>query len=453
MTNALFIIVMFIVAISILIAVHEFGHFWVAKKLGVKVLRFSIGFGRPLWKRRFGPDQTEYVIAALPLGGYVKMLDEREENVQPHECNRAFNRQPVMSRIAIVAAGPAFNFLFAIVAYWAMYTVGIDDIRPVIGQVYADSPAKRAGLSKGDEFTVINGEETPINSIASEQLILAALDRASIPVTIKNSRGYEQDMVLDLTGFDDEAAPSEFFRQIGLRMWFPEIPVIIGVVSPESPAMAAGLASGDRIIRIDDTTLNDWRELVEYVQERPAKELVLLIERDGLRQMIPVTTKGIVVGNKTVGQLGISHEKITIPDDIRITYQYSFFAAFSQSITATVDKTLMSLKLFWKLVSGDISVKNISGPIGIAQSAGASASAGLPWFLGFLAFISINLGILNLLPIPILDGGHLMYYCIEAVKGSPVSEAIQEFGQRIGIALLLTLMMLAFYNDLLRIFE
>ena len=452
MTNVLFMLTAFIVAISVLIAVHEFGHFWVAKKLGVKVLRYSIGFGRPLWKRRFGPDQTEYVIAALPLGGYVKMLDEREGNVPSHELDRAFNRQPVMTRIAIVAAGPIFNFLFAVVAYWAMYNIGVNDIKPLIGQVYIDSPASRAGLTKDDEILEVQGMKTPINSIASEQLILAALDRSIVPLRIRKSDGYEREIELDLRGFDDEVEPAEFFRQIGLRMWFPDIPVVIGEVRKDSPAQAANLKPADRILKIDEVVMNDWRDLVTYVQSRPGEKLSLLIDRAGHRQTFIVTTESKDVGEKKVGLLGIGPEKIIIPEEIRVHHQYSFFAAFPQSIKATLDKTVMSLKLFWKLLSGDISVKNISGPIGIAQSAGASASAGLPWFLGFMAFVSINLGILNLLPIPILDGGHLMYYCVEVVKGSPVSEVVQELGQRVGIALLLALMMLAFYNDLVRIF-
>ncbi|MFO7604312.1 MAG: RIP metalloprotease RseP [Gammaproteobacteria bacterium] len=453
MSGVLFIIVAFIVAISVLIAVHEFGHFWVAKKLGVKVLRYSIGFGKPIWQRRFGPDQTEYVIAALPLGGYVKMLDEREGNVAPNEVHRAFNRQPVKARIAIVAAGPAFNFLFAIVAYWAMFGIGIEDIRPLIGQVYADSPASRAGLERDDEILAVAGEPTPINSMASERLILAALDKVSVPLQIRKASGHEQEVILDLSGFDDEAEPGEFFRQMGMRMWFPAVPVVIGEVSKDSPALQAGLQAGDRILQIDETVMKDWRDLVSYVQDRPGQELSLRIERNGQRQTILLRPEAVTVGDKQIGRLGIVHEQIVVPDDIRVHYQYPFFSALGEGVTATLDKTVMSLKLFWKLLSGDISVKNISGPIGIAQSAGASASAGLPWFLGFMAFVSINLGILNLLPIPILDGGHLLYYFIEAIKGSPVSDAVQEIGLRIGMALLLTLMILAFYNDLLRIFN
>jgi len=453
MSNLLFITAAFLIAISVLIAVHEFGHFWVAKKLGVKVLRFSIGFGRPLWKRRFGPDQTEYVIAALPLGGYVKMLDEREGDVPAHELDRAFNRQPVMTRIAIVAAGPIFNLLFAIVAYWAMFSIGMDDIKPVIGQVYVDSPASRAGLEKNDEILSVDGELTPINSMASEQLIVAALDKSKVSVRIKKSSGYEQTVRLDLTRFNDEAEPSEFFHQIGLRMWFPKVPVIIAEVSKNSPAMRAGLKPGDRILQIGNVPMKDWSDLVTYVRAHAAKKLSLLIERNGNKQTLSVTTETVTVNKKQIGRLGIGPQPVKIPDDILVHYQYSFLSALPQSLKTMMEKTSMSLDLFWKLLTGNISIKNISGPIGIAQSAGASASAGLPWFLGFMAFVSINLGILNLLPIPILDGGHLMYYCIEAVKGSPVSESIQELGQRVGIALLLALMMLAFYNDLVRIFK
>lgn len=453
MTDILFMLGAFIVAIAVLIAVHEFGHFWVAKKLGVKVLRYSIGFGRPLWKRRFGPDQTEYVIGALPLGGYVKMLDEREGDVAEADLNRAFNRQSVMTRFAIVAAGPIFNFLFAIVAYWAMFSIGIEDIKPLIGQVYTDSPAYRAGLEKNDEILAVGDATTPINSMASEQLLLAALEKTTVTLQVRKASGYEQDMSLDLTGFNDETEPSEFFRQIGIRMWFPDIPVVIGEVVKDSPAMRAGLQVDDHIVAIDGVAMRDWRDLVDYVKVRPEQTLALRIERHGHKQTILVKTESVTLGEQQIGRLGITHKPITVPEEIRVNYQYPFFAAFSQSVTTMVDKSVMSLKLFWKLLSGGISIKNISGPIGIAQSAGASASAGLPWFLGFMAFVSINLGILNLLPIPILDGGHLMYYSIEAIKGSPVSEAIQELGQRIGMALLLTLMMLAFYNDLLRIFK
>lgn len=444
----------FLVAISLLIAVHEFGHFWVAKKLGVKVLRYSIGFGKPIWKRRWGADQTEYMIAALPLGGYVKMLDERDGDVPAQEVHRAFNRQPVLTRMAVVFAGPLFNFLFAIIAYWGMFVLGMTSMKPMVGEIFPGSPAERAGLQYQDEIIAVDGNETPIFEIAAEALFLGVVEKGRLNVLLRDMHGREYERIVDLSAVESDLKPADMFRAIGFMPWLPSVPAIVGEVREGTPAAGAGIKSDDRITHADGVEIGDWRELVGYVQKRPGQTIKLSVDRQGEEIVMELAPAPVTVSGKTIGQIGITNKiEAKIPDEMLTHYQYPLFGGFVKAVTTMWDKTVLSLKLFGKLLTGVISVKNLSGPIGIAQHAGSSASAGLPWFLGFLAVVSINLGILNLLPVPILDGGHLLYYLIEMVKGSPVSEAVEAFGQRLGIALLIALMMLAFYNDLARIFE
>ncbi len=452
MTEVLFSILAFLVAISVLIAIHEFGHFWVAKKLGVKVLRYSIGFGKPIWKKTAGADQTEYVIASLPLGGYVKMLDEREGSVSEEEKHRAFNRQSVGKRFAIVFAGPAFNFLFAILAYWFMFVIGVTGIKPVIGEIEPNTPAALAGLTPGQEIVAINGKPTPIWDVAIQTIIPALVDREALEIEAKGQDGYPQTMTLDLSNTDSDLEPGELFVELGLKPWRPMIKPIVGTVVEASPAQQAGLQTGDIILAIDGQLIDDWSKLVEYVSARPDTELRLEIQRGEAKQNIILHTASLTVKGKTVGRMGIGPKEAgQYPDEMKILYRYSFFESIGQSLGQTWNNTLLTLKMIGKILVGDVSVKNLSGPINIAVYAGYSASAGLARFMDFLAIVSISLGVLNLLPIPILDGGHLMYYGVEMVRGKPVSEATMEMGQRIGILLLIMLMSVAFYNDIIRL--
>ncbi len=452
MTEVLFSILAFLVAISVLIAIHEFGHFWVAKKLGVKVLRYSIGFGKPIWKKTAGADQTEYVIASLPLGGYVKMLDEREGEVSEEEKHRAFNRQSVGKRFAIVFAGPAFNFLFAILAYWLMFVIGVTGIKPVIGEIEPNTPAALAGLTPGQEIVAINNKPTPIWDVAIQTIIPALVDRETLEIEVKGQDGYPQTVTLDLTNTDSDLEPGELFVELGLKPWRPMVKPVIGTVVEESPAQQAGLQKDDIILTIDDQLIDDWSKLVEYVSARPDTELRLEIQRGESRQNITLHTASLTVKGKTIGRMGIGPKQAgQYPEEMKILYRYSFFESIGQSMGQTWNNTLLTLKMIGKILVGDVSVKNLSGPINIAVYAGYSASAGLARFMDFLAIVSISLGVLNLLPIPILDGGHLMYYGVEMVRGKPVSEAAMEVGQRIGILLLIMLMSVAFYNDILRL--
>ena len=452
MTSVIFSILAFLVAISVLIAIHEFGHFWVAKKLGVKVLRYSIGFGKPIWKKTAGVDKTEYVIASLPLGGYVKMLDEREGTVSDEEKHRAFNRQPVSKRFAIVLAGPAFNFLFAIFAYWLMFVIGVTGVKPMVGEIEPGTPAAIAGLMSGQEIVAINDKPTPIWDVAIQTIVPALVDRKALEMEVKGQDGYTHNVTLDLSDTNSELEPGELFAALGFKPWRPTVLPVVGTVVAGSPAEQAGLLEGDLILAIDAKPITDWGKLVVYVAARPDSDLQVKIDRQGIEQTISLHTASATVKDKTVGRMGIGPKDLgKYPEDMKILYRYSLFDSVGQALGHTWNNTQLTLKMIGKILVGEVSVRNLSGPINIAVYAGYSASAGFARFMDFLAIVSISLGVLNLLPIPILDGGHLMYYVVEIIKGSPVSEATMEVGQRIGIVFLLMLMSVAFYNDILRL--
>ena len=452
MMSLIFTIFSFIVAISILVAIHEYGHYIVAKKLGVKILRFSIGFGKPLWTKRFGKDQTEFVVAALPLGGYVKMLDARETEVNPEEEHREFTRQSVWTRIAIVAAGPIFNFIFAIFAYWLMFVVGISGVKPMIGNIDNDGLAKQAGLISGYEIVSINNNKTPIWDVAVKNIIPSIIDRSQAVLELKDKTGNLVTRTLDFSATKGEIKVEKLFDQLGFKPWRPNVKPIIGAVIENSPAENAGFQVDDIIVSVNEIVISDWIEVVDLVSHKPAEVLQVAVLRNKKKVILQVIPEKIKRDGQVVGRLGIGHKVgAPYPKDMRVTHGYNVLEAIPRALSRTWDFSVLTLKMLGKIFTGEVSIKNLSGPVSIAQYAGYSASAGIARFLDFLAVVSISLGILNFLPIPILDGGHLTYYLVEVIRRKPVSEETQEFASRIGLVLLFSLMSVALYNDIIRV--
>jgi regulator of sigma E protease len=442
----------FVVAIGLLVAVHEFGHFWVARRLGVKVLRFSIGFGRPLWRRRFGADNAEFVIGALPLGGYVKMLDEREAPVAPQERARAFNTQPLWVRSAVILAGPLFNFLFAIVAYWMMFVSGVPGLRPVIGEIAPQSVAAQAGFRQRDELLRIAGEPTPTWDSATLELLDAALARRSVEIEVLGADQQRRLVHIDFAEVPEALDKGGLLGNLGVSVWQRTVPPVIDKLIPDAPAARAGMQPGDRVVAVDGQPIDWWSQWVEYVRTRPGESLQVTVQRGDVRRQLTLVPRPIQQDDTTIGQIGAY---VRIPegeDAMRTEVRYGAAESVGKALGKTWEITTLTLRTLWGMVSGRASVENISGPISIAQYASYSASIGLASFLKFLAIVSVSLGVLNLLPIPILDGGHLLYNLIEWVRGRPLSEAAQQIGQQVGIVALLLLMTIAFYNDLSRLF-
>ncbi|RMG58688.1 MAG: RIP metalloprotease RseP [Gammaproteobacteria bacterium] len=449
-------ILAFVVALGILVTVHEYGHFWVARRLGVRVLRFSVGFGRPLWKR-VGRDGVEWVIAAIPLGGYVKMLDEREGEVPEDQRPVAFNNQPVWKRMAIVVAGPAANFLLAILLYTAMYLIGVEGQVPSIGEVIPDTPAARAGLRPNDTLVSANGIELPTWESATLTLLDEALDTGLIELEVADARGGRRMVPLDLRDHRSLLADGDLLPSLGMRPWRPSIPPVIGEISPNLPAERAGLRPGDLIVSANGQPIDDWMEWVEFVRAHPDQDVQLRIRRNGvpMELLLHPESRGTDSGDRH-GFIGAAPriDEQAYRQQLaahRTVVRYGPLEALQHGVRKTWEASVLTLKLMWKMLMGEASVKTISGPLSIAQYAGISASIGLAAFLSFMGIVSVSLGVINLLPIPVLDGGHLLFYTVELVKGSPVSEQVERMGQQIGLFLLAGLMMLAFYNDLTRL--
>jgi len=444
----------FIVALGVLVTFHEFGHYWAARRLGVKILRFSVGFGRPLWSFRAGRDHTEFVVAAVPLGGYVKMLDEREGDVAAHENHRAFNRQPVLVRSAIVAAGPLANFLLALVVYWLSYMAGVVGPKPLIGEVAPDGLAERAGLRVGDEIVAVNGERTAIWDNVLNHAVDAILDGRTLVFGVVGREGAARDVRLDFNGFSiDDVSRGDFFDKAGFEPRRAHVPPVIGKLVAGEPAAEAGFEAGDRILAVDGQAIDDWMAWVTRVRERAGQRLEVTVERNGTPRTLTVTPRTLVEDGRRVGRIGA---EVAPPPPSALpptaVERYSPLAAAERALARTREVTLTTLKFMRQMVLGEASVQNLSGPISIAQFAGASAKLGISRFLEFLGLVSVSLAVLNLLPIPLLDGGHLIFYLIESVLRRPVPESVQIYGQQAGMFLLLCLMGLAIYNDLMRIF-
>ena len=444
----------FVVAIALLIAIHEYGHFWVARKLGVKVLRYSIGFGKPLWMMRRGPDQTEYVVAAVPLGGYVRMLDEREGEVAEHERHRAFNRQSVGKRFAIVSAGPLSNFLLAIVLYWLVFVIGVTALKPIVGEVVPGSVAALGGFATGDVITEVGDERTDNWQGVVLALLDNALDENAVQITVHDAAGVEKRRSLDVRSVEKELKQGNILEILGITPMRPVVQAVIGGLEAGGAAEQAGMKVGDRVVSCAGRSVADWEAWVNCVRDHAGQDIAVEVERDGARLMLNVQPRPVKTEEGEHGHVGaaVSLPKGEVSELLSVT-RYSPLEALAKAGGKTWDMSVLTLRMLWGMVDGRISVSNISGPISIAKYAGYSAHVGVTAFLTFLAVVSLSLGVLNLLPIPVLDGGHLFYYLIEIVKGSPLSDEAQALGQRIGIAALLMLMALAVYNDLAQLVE
>ena len=425
-------IFMLLVTLAVLVAVHEFGHFWVARRCGVKVLRFSIGFGPALFSWR-DKQETQYSIAAIPLGGYVKMLDEREGEVPPEELAQAFTQKPVMQRIAVVAAGPLANFLLAIVAYWFLYLSGESGYVPIVDQVKAGSIAERAGLEPGQEIVAVDGGETPTWQALSFQLIDRIGDTGTLTFSVRYP---DSDMVHEtsatLNEWLSEQDEPDIYGGLGLTLFRPDVLPVVSEVVDGSAAAAAGLQSGDKVIRADGIPMPLWSDWVDYVQARPGQSIALEYERAGeLRSVVIVPESVEGADGESIGRVGVAVLPPPMPPHLVRQFSRGPIEALGAAVKRTADLTVFTLNTIKKMLQGLISPKNLSGPITIAKVASSSAKSGLESYIGFLALLSVSLGVLNLLPIPVLDGGHLLFYTIELVAGRPVPERIQVFGYQL----------------------
>lgn len=447
----------FIVAICLLVAVHEFGHYWVARRLGFKVLKFSIGFGRPLFKWVAGVDQTEYVLAAIPLGGYVKLLDEREGDVDPAQLHRAFTRRPVWQRILVLLAGPGFNFAFAILLLAALFWAGgITEVRAVVGEVQRNSPAAQAGLRSGDVIEAVSGQAAAGQREVMLDLLEGLAGQDRVVLSVRDGQGAARQVLLAIDNSDlrrQLTEPDRLMSTLGFGFWQPPVPPVLGKVEPAGPAALAGLHAGDTVLAVNDTPISDFRDLRQHIELLGGQEVVLRFLRQGSEASTRVQVALDEVDGRKLGRIHVTPAGGgAFPASMLQHQSLGPVASLLRGCTEAWDMTALQARLFWRMLRGEVSLKNLSGPLTIAEYAGDSAKAGFPAFLSFLVMISLSLGFLNLLPIPILDGGQVVYQLADWIRGSPLPERIQALGQQLGIVLLVLLMGVAWFNDYVRHF-
>jgi regulator of sigma E protease len=453
--NFIWYLLWFVVAVSLLVTVHEFGHFWVARQLGFKVLRFSVGFGRPLLRIVAGADQTEYVVAAIPLGGYVKLLDEREGPVPPQDLARSFTRKPPWQRIVVLLAGPGFNILFAILVLWGMFWAnGETEIRALVGDVVKGSVADRAGLRSGDQIFAINGSPVAAQRDVVFGLLDAMSGQGEAVLAVHAPTGQSRTATLVVTNSAERrrlTEPAELFKGLGFEFWEPTVPAVLGRVLPDGPAARAGLQSGDEITAINGEPVRNFHDVIARVAGRPGEAIAVRYLRGGAQLDTRVIVASERVEGRLVGRIRVTTASaVKLPDSLLMHTDLTAFGALARAATEAENMTLLQGRLFWRMLIGQVSLKNLSGPLSIAEYAGDSAQAGVAPFLGFLVLISLSLGFLNLLPVPILDGGQILFQLVEWLRGSPLSERAQVLGQQLGIALLVLLMGVALFNDIAR---
>ena len=435
----------FLVAIAILVAVHEYGHFWVARKLGIKVLKFSIGFGRPIFRWRWNNGPTEYIIGLIPLGGFVKMLDEREGDVRADEVDQAFNRKSLAVRSAVVAAGPAFNFLFAILAIWVVFVAGTDDIDPLIGTVTEGSLAESAGFEPGDVLTEIDGKEVKTWGQHQFYLLHQAMKGNPITLRVSNTTFGEREMDIDFSALDQGSIASRpITSQIGI--WPPAPPAVVNQIVADSPAEQSGLVRGDQVIAIDGVRIENWLEMATHISGKPGQPVLLSVLRGGETLELTITPEPVSIEGKSYGRIGLYQPALE-----NTTLRFGPLDAIWPAVDYNWRMTIITLRSLGRMLTMQMSSDNLSGPITIARLAGRTIESGYDDFLKFLAIISISLGLINLLPIPVLDGGHLMNFLFEAIVGRAPSEKAMVRGQVVGLAMIMMLMVFAFYNDIVRL--
>lgn len=453
MNNFMFYTAAFVLALGVLIVAHEYGHYLVARWAGVKVLRFSVGFGQSVWSRRIGRDRTEWSIGIIPLGGYVKMLDEREGQVSPDELHRSFNRQNVWRRMAIVVAGPLANLVLAVFLYWGVYWYGSEELKPILGRPVAASPAAMAGFENGERVLKAGGVPVQTWQELRWTVLQSMVDQDRIDLEVINQRSEISIRRLDLSLVKANGLESDTFEKLGFAFYQPIIPAIVGNVSPDSAAAMAGLKPGDLIARVNNEPIITWLDVVQQVRTSPGVRMDFEVVRDQQNVVIEITPAVVEEKGRQIGRIGAAVANIdpAARDGLMITVHYGLLPALGKAIDETWDKTQFTLVMIKKMFTGEVSWKNISGPVTIADYAGQSARMGVDHYLKFLALISISLAVLNLLPIPILDGGHLLYYVAEVIRRKPLSARCTEIGQKLGLAMMLTLMVCAFYNDINRL--
>ncbi len=442
----------FFLMLGVLIVVHEFGHYIVARACGVKVLRFAIGFGKPLWLRRFGRDRTELAVCAFPLGGYVKMLDEREGEVAPADLPRAYNRQGVGRRSLIVVAGPLANFLLAILIYWGMFWTGSLELLPILGTPTAGTPAAQAGIVNGELVRAVDGQKVESWQDFRWLLVQSSVDRDGIELEVINERKEIAYRRLSLSSVREGGWEGEAFDRLGINFFRPHLPPVIGKVMPDSVAEQAGLKAGDEFVAIGDISVHSWYEVQKPISEAPGKLLVIHVRRGDREFSVELRPQAHEQRGKTVGRIGVAAAESTDSRrELRAVVRHDFLDAGARALRETWDKSVFSLVMLGKMLKGEVSWRNLSGPVTIADYAGQSAKMGLDYYLKFMALVSVSLGVLNLLPVPVLDGGHLLYHILEVIKRGPLSERVMELGQQVGLAILLALMAFAFFNDINRL--